>query len=221
MLPEKREYQDCPRLLFCDPNDCWMPFVGDFRKQLQARAILSSASWDPEGSTKLITAHSYCNFAGFRHLWDWNFSGFRYLWNEKTNLAPFPQECQSLFTGYTLQVACQERLKKFSPSFSISACESYFGWAHSCSSLYVCICVMMKAIAPQDSLPPRKSYLGWCLFEVPIEHLAVICRMLQELCIMGTSNSHNITLPAQCIPSREIMRPVSVQEGTRLSAVSS
>lgn len=83
----------------------------------------------------------------------------------------------------------------------------------------VCVCViMMKTIAPQNRLPPWKGLLG---LRLPIEHAAVICRVLQDLCIVGNSISHNITLPAQCVSCRVIIRLDSVRKGTRLLAVSS
>lgn len=32
MLLGKKKYQGCPRLIFCDPNVFWMPFLGDLKK---------------------------------------------------------------------------------------------------------------------------------------------------------------------------------------------
>lgn len=114
--------------------------------------------------------------------------------------------------------------------FFISAWECCFGWTHSSSSLYSCKCrgvylslcvimmMMMKTTTPQHWVPPWKSLHG---LRQPTEHAAVISRVLQDLCIVGNSISHNITLPAQCVPCRATMRPDSVQGGTRLSAASS
>lgn len=68
---------------------------------------------------------------------------------------------------------------------------------------------------PNTICPQGNAYLGWCQFEVPIEHEAIICRVLHDLCMMGNSISCNKILPAQCVPHRVIMRPDSVQRGTR------
>lgn len=49
---------------------------------------------------------------------------------------------------------------------------------------------------------------------LPVEYAAVIQGVFQDLCIMGNSISHNITVPTQCVARRVIMRPDHVCDGT-------
>lgn len=127
----KKEYKGYPRLIFCDPNVCWMPFLGDLKEQLQAKTILCFNSWNSKNSTQVQSWLEHVVIEFFQIL--------EILTIKKPTLhfAPFPKECQHLFTCYRLQADWQERLRTF---FSTSACESRFGWTEHSSCLHSCKC---------------------------------------------------------------------------------
>lgn len=80
-----------------------------------------------------------------------------------------------------------------------------------CTRVFVCVCVCDN---DEDHSSPKKTApcKGLLGLRLPIEHAAVICRVLQDLCIVGNSISHKITLPAQCVSCRVIIRLDSVQK---------